>query len=113
MNILKFEQNNCTRIRAFLDSYLNNELLVETTHEVLRHLETCSDCGDELKRRQHLKSLLKKAVMQVAIPASLETRIKKGIRRKTHDSWARWALAIAATLAVVLLTSVTRLDILL
>jgi anti-sigma factor (TIGR02949 family) len=83
MNIVKFEQKGCFRIRAFLDSYLNDELLVETTHEVLRHLENCTDCGAELGRRQQLKSLLKRAMMREAIPAGLETRIKKSIRRKT------------------------------
>jgi anti-sigma factor (TIGR02949 family) len=98
MNIVKSERKDCFRIRAFLDSYLNDELLVETTHEVLRHLENCTDCGEELGRRRQLKSLLKKAVMREAIPAGLETRIKKRIRRKPYDDWARWTLVAVATL---------------
>jgi predicted anti-sigma-YlaC factor YlaD len=102
MNIVKFEQKNCIRIRAFLDSYINDELLVETTHEVLRHLESCPDCGEELRRQQDLKSILKKAVMREVVPDGLEARIKKSIRRNPYADWARWTLVVAATVAMVL-----------
>lgn len=102
MNIVRFEQKNCIRIRAFLDSYINDELLVETTHEVLRHLTSCRDCGEELRHRQDMKSLLKRAVMREATPDGLETRIEKSIRRKPYDNWARWTLAVAAGLAMLL-----------
>ena len=41
MNVINFEDGHCKRIRSYLDSYLNNELMVETNHEVLTHLEKC------------------------------------------------------------------------
>ena len=36
MKVIGFERNYCKKIETLLDSYLNNELLVETTHEVLK-----------------------------------------------------------------------------
>jgi anti-sigma factor (TIGR02949 family) len=102
MNIVKFERKDCLRIRAFLDSYLNDELLVETTHEVLRHLDGCDDCARLLRHREHIKTALKRAVAREASPDGLEARIKKSIRRRPYDNWARWTLAAAATIAIVL-----------
>jgi predicted anti-sigma-YlaC factor YlaD len=92
-----FEQKNCLRIRVLLDSYLNNELLVETTHDLLRHLESCSDCARELEQRECLKAIIKKAVIREAVPASLQASIKNSIRRKPYDNWARWTLVAATT----------------
>ena len=39
MNRIQFGEGACEKIRQYLDSYVSNELLVETNHEVLRHLE--------------------------------------------------------------------------
>ena len=39
-----FDAKQCERVRRNLDAYLSNELLVETTSEILRHLETCEAC---------------------------------------------------------------------
>lgn len=38
-----------------MDSYISDELLVETNHEVLRHLENCLDCRHEMADRRLLK----------------------------------------------------------
>ena len=48
MNVLNFNSEQCARIRRQLDAYLSNELLVETTSDVLRHLESCEACTREL-----------------------------------------------------------------
>jgi hypothetical protein len=34
-----FGEGACEKIRKYLDSYISNELLIETNHEVLRHVE--------------------------------------------------------------------------
>ena len=45
----------CKEFKGIMDSYISDELLIETNHEVLRHLENCSDCRDELAERRNLK----------------------------------------------------------
>ena len=45
-----------------MDSYISDELLIETNHEVLRHLENCADCRYEMSSRRALKSQLRHAV---------------------------------------------------
>lgn len=51
----------CSDVRELLDSYLAQELLVETNHELLRHLTTCPECGAELDARARLREGLKNA----------------------------------------------------
>ena len=103
MNVIGFEQNQCKKIRSYLDSYLSNELLVETNHEVLKHLDTCEACLDALADRVRVKNVLRKAVLRDDAPAGLRHRIEKDIRKtNSSSSWlGQWVLVAAA--AVVLL----------
>jgi anti-sigma factor RsiW len=47
MSVLSFESRQCDRVRRQLDAYLSDEVLVETTSEVLKHLENCEACARE------------------------------------------------------------------
>jgi hypothetical protein len=51
----------CRRFRDIADSYLSEELLVETNHEVLRHLESCPTCRAELAARRQVRRVLRSA----------------------------------------------------
>jgi len=107
MNVVKFEDGHCKRIRSYLDSYLNNELMVETNHEVLTHLETCGACSRSLEDRARLKARLKRAVMQEYAPAALRERIASDLRRGRGFSFNRVSLALAAAAAVLVIAAVT------
>jgi len=102
MKVIGFEQNQCKKIRSYLDSYLSNELMVETNHEVLKHLDSCQGCSDALAGRSRVKQVLRQAVMRDEAPAGLRYRIQKDIRKSaTPVRWGQWALVAAA--AVVLM----------
>ena len=107
MNIVNFEDGHCKRIRSYLDSYLNNELMVETNHEVLRHLEACDECSRSLEDRSRLKAQLKRAVMQEYAPAALRERITSDLRRGRAFNFRRVSLALAAAAAVLAIAAVT------
>lgn len=46
-----------------MDSYISDELLVETNHDVLRHLENCPDCRGDMADRRALKLRLRHTVV--------------------------------------------------
>lgn len=48
-----------------IDSYLSDELLVETNHDVLRHLENCGDCRAFLADCRGLRNRVRGAVMAI------------------------------------------------
>jgi Putative zinc-finger len=107
MNVFSLEKKLCENAQKYLDAYTNNELLVETNQEVLRHLETCKSCSEALQTRLRVKARLKEAVKSDGVPAGLRERIQSALRdenfseRKTTP-WAPWSLAAAAVLVMCL-----------
>jgi anti-sigma factor (TIGR02949 family) len=108
MNRMEFGQGGCEKTRKYLDSYVSNELLVETNHEILRHVESCPECAAELETRTRLRTRLKAAVNAQAVPPELQVRIREQIRRGEGNraglawlsGWPRWAGAMAAMLVL-------------
>ncbi len=102
---------NCKDFKEISDSYLSNELLVETNHDVLRHLESCADCRGELAARRELRSRLRFAVMNAEISLidpGFMMRTKSKLRRQAFaktNSWsfigARSVLAGVAAVVVI------------
>jgi Putative zinc-finger len=94
---------DCQQIRELMDSYLSEELSVETNHVVLRHLETCEACADEVERRQRLRRVLAQS-LDIAVDADrVKQRITQSLDRqqRTWLSTARWSGLAAALVAGV------------
>jgi hypothetical protein len=106
MKVIKFAQGDCKTIKSYMDSYMNDELLVETNHEVLKHLETCKDCAMELESRMRVKQVLQRAVKKDVASAGLQYRIQREIRKQQQPTpgyqWKTWVLAAAAMLIVAI-----------
>src|SRR5215470_12567089 len=45
----------CHDFREMADSYLSDELLTETNHDMINHLESCAECRRELTARRNLR----------------------------------------------------------
>ena len=102
MNVIPFERGACDRIRRYVDSYVSNELLVETNHEVLRHVETCAGCAAALETQLRVKAVLRSAVIGEAAPPAFEDRIRAGLRQqRSGPAISPWLLTAAAALAIV------------
>jgi hypothetical protein len=52
---------DCRTVRELADSFLSEQLLVETNHEVLRHVESCAACRGELAARRAIRDRLRGA----------------------------------------------------
>jgi hypothetical protein len=90
---------DCQHVREVMDSYLTEELSVETNHAFLHHVTECRDCSAELKRRQRVRALLA-ATLGVTVDAErAKARIMRAVDREQR-SWKRPARlgAVAATL---------------
>ncbi len=103
---------SCREFRELIDSYLSEELLVETNHEMIRHLEGCVSCRAELDDRRRLRARLKSAFsgspdLQVrpAFVATLAAQLRGSVSQpaagwRRWSSW--WALAAAVALAAAI-----------
>jgi len=99
---------DCRKVRELADSFLSEQLLVETNHDLLRHLETCPDCRADLAGRRALRDGLRTAFLhaeelrpRTEFAAELRTALRAsqpGItRRSVLQSW--WTLAAGVVLA--------------
>jgi len=108
MTPISFAQKRCERVLSLLDSYVSNELLVETNHEVLQHLEECRTCSAALQNRTRTRSLLQRAVTSEPPAPELRVRLQSRLRnaitedQKPRQSWQAWPIAAAAALVLML-----------
>jgi hypothetical protein len=105
MKVISMEKKLCEKTQKSLDAYLDNELLVETNQEVLRHLENCPACPEALQLRLRIKARLKQVVNAEVVPNSTKSHTG-GDSRSEFDpkqaAWPRWSLAAAAALLLSL-----------
>ena len=85
---------DCRELKAMMDSYISDELLIETNHEVLRHLENCAACRGEMAARRSLKTQLRNAVkssdeMQIDLVFYSRTAATLKDTALRPDSWER------------------------
>jgi anti-sigma factor (TIGR02949 family) len=102
MKTVSFGKGACEKIRQYLDSYISGELLVETNHEVLQHLEQCPACSQELETRVRVRTSLRNAVRAETVPVDLEQKVRRRIHENQRGRlWTtgfslRWMSAVAA-----------------
>jgi hypothetical protein len=77
----------CQEFREMLDSYLSDELLIETNHEVLHHLENCNVCRNELAARRQLRTR-----MRLAVKAAPGTQVNPIFARQLETNLRETAL---------------------
>src|SRR5262245_20488749 len=106
----------CRDVREVADSFLCDELLTETNHDILRHLETCGPCRTEIDARRPLRRTLHDAFERapdLLVRQEFIEQLRGDLREAAaHDrrSWMssrRWfAIAACVVLAVGLTAAV-------
>lgn len=99
----------CREVRQLADAYLSEQLLVETTHDIVRHLEGCPACRAEFDARRRLRTATKSAFERAkalgprpAFAEAVRSRLaaEASAQAAPAMSWKRWG-AVAAGLIVV------------
>jgi hypothetical protein len=101
----------CRETRELADPFLSDQLLVETTHEIVKHLETCPGCRDEFAARRTLRGQLQSAVASsrdlaprpdFAAQLAANLRPAAAAAQMTRRAWLEsWWAAAAALVALV------------
>ncbi len=103
MSVIDFNDATCRRLRGYLDSYLCEELLVETCHDVERHVASCTPCREELSQREALRERLQAAAAAERPRTNLEAAVRAKLDAEGGSRrWGRLWLIAAAAAAVVL-----------
>src|SRR5262245_29118665 len=88
MNVVNFNERACERYRRYLDAYLDNDLIVETSHDVLQHLSASSDCASVLENRARMKQLVEEAVTKEEAPHELAISLRNRFRTERRSFFA-------------------------
>lgn len=107
MNVLNFDARQCERTRRQMDAYLSNELLVETTDEMLLHLENCAACSSEVESRMRVREALQRAAGRHSVPEELSEAVHQRLKKaQSPRFWTArapaWALALAGVAVIVI-----------
>src|SRR4029077_11423015 len=100
----------CRDVREMADSFLGDELLTETNHEILRHLESCPVCRADLASRRELREGVRRAFDRAPdlgpspefvarLRTTLQSQVHQTPARRSVRSWGWWALAASVLLA--------------
>ena len=95
---------DCKDVRELMDSFLSEELSVESNHQVLRHLGTCQACSSEMTRRKRVRSLLAQSLDVPLDVEGAQQRILNRVEREQR-SWGRtvrWLGSAAAILVAAI-----------
>ncbi len=99
---------NCRDVRELADSFLCEELLTETNHEILRHLDGCPACRTEIDVRRRLRGALRTAFErspELQPSPDFRNRLRDRLRQVEAEPPRRWPfsrrwLALAAAIAL-------------
>ena len=76
MKLIHFKDGTCRKVQAHFDAYMDNELLVETSREVMEHLKSCPACSSTLDDRIRFRGILRRAGFRVAVPILARSLIR-------------------------------------
>lgn len=73
---------DCRNYKELLDSYLCQELAVETNHQILQHAEHCLSCRSEMASRRNMRESLRRACLNERMSDEACERL----RSRLHDA---------------------------
>jgi anti-sigma factor (TIGR02949 family) len=78
---MTLDHYTCLETVRRLDDYLDRELSAAESKEVERHLETCGRCLQRFQFEATVIGDLRTKLRRVAVPESLEERLRAAMRR--------------------------------
>ena len=102
---------NCAEMLSWLDGYVDEELDLERSVEIERHLAVCADCAAQTQALRKLRSAIARNATYYTASPDLRKRVEGLMPRQKRrplwrTAWAPAAAALAASLATVLVMSV-------
>ena len=97
----------CREVRQLAEAFVSEQLLVETTHGVVAHLEGCPGCRGEVAGLRRLRAAAQSAFANAAdlapraeFMSSLATHLQVAAAREQPARWTAW-IGMAASLLLV------------
>lgn len=96
--------NDCGRIAALFDVYVDDESTVETNVMVQQHVEHCEACARRLHHLRELRASMREALGRDPAPEALYRRVRTAVAAPPRPSFAsfirHWIVPATATVIV-------------
>ncbi len=97
----------CDEVKNLIEAYLDDELDLVRNLDIERHLHTCPDCLEIYRSQRVLKAAFRDRSLYFSPPPALYDRVQKSLH-KANRVRPRWqVIAIAASLAAVLVVGLS------
>ncbi|HKX33051.1 MAG TPA: hypothetical protein VJ302_35545 [Blastocatellia bacterium] len=83
------QKMECWSFKDLLDSYLSQELAVETNHAMLRHAEQCGICRREMAARRQLREKLRQVCLREKMSQDAYARLYARVRVEAYGGLPR------------------------
>lgn len=98
---------DCREVRQLSDAFISEQLLVETNHAIVAHLERCAPCRAEVAGLRRLRAAARLAFANAPDLAprpefmdALNARIRMEAHKRSSSSWRGWLVAAASVVLV-------------
>ena len=98
---------DCREVRQLAEAFVSEQLLVETNHAIVAHLENCAPCRAEVAGLRRLRAAARSAFTTAPdlaprpeFIASLSTRLRAEASRPWTAKWSGWLMMAASVLLV-------------
>jgi Protein of unknown function (DUF3379)/Putative zinc-finger len=98
---------DCREVRQLAEAFVSEQLLVETTHAVIAHLDHCAPCRAEIAGLRRLRAAARSAFANAPGLAprpefldALTTRMRTEASRPSSSRWRVWLVTAASVLIV-------------
>lgn len=81
MRVISISRFECTAAHDLSDAYADNELLIETNVQMLRHMSRCGACRRHIDEKLEMKHLLRTAARETGAPAAFRQRLNSLLHR--------------------------------
>lgn len=106
---------DCRSYKELLDSYLCQELAVETNHQMLNHTEHCASCRAEMASRRNMREALRRACAKDCLSTEalermrLQLRVEAGANSAVEPTTKGWRERLSRFFNLRVLVPVTSL----
>jgi hypothetical protein len=80
MKVIAINGFSCGELRQLSDAYIDNELLIETNLQILRHTGDCNACQTYIDQKLELRDRVRVVVKGQAAPGKLVRNLKAFLR---------------------------------
>ncbi len=107
--MVRHQPKECRKTQRLLNCFISGELSVESSQEILQHLEHCHICQEEQRLKEEIRDSIRASWASQPVPDGLRQRLRKSALPrpvKPTATYLRWAagfvLAVAALYLVTL-----------